>query len=356
MIHVRVRKSYPRGADAAGFQLDIDFRMESGSAVLFGPSGSGKTMTLDSIAGFVRPDEGRILVHDRILFDAASGVHLPPEKRNCGYVVQSYALFPHMTIRKNLEFAVGRLARLERHRRVNEIIERFRLADLAGRKPHELSGGQKQRCSIARAMVGAPALLLLDEPTQGFDADRRNEFYAEIARIKREFPIPILAVSHDLDECFAIADQMIVLKEGRVVQTGTPHGVLDRPASLDVARLTGQFCFIAAEIVRLDPGQNSSRMVAGGADLDGPYLPGRFKGDRVQIFVRPSRLRALPRNGKASPNQLPGTLDRVSDSPAGVRLDFREGYRVEMTREEFQPNASVREWWVEVPPREIRVV
>ena len=124
--------------------------------VLFGPSGAGKTLTLDSIAGFVRPDEGRILLDDQILFDGAAGVHLAPRARRCGYVFQNYALFPHMTLRQNLEFAAERTPRLERHRKVNEMLEKFHLTDVAGRRPHELSGGQKQRCSIARALIGAP--------------------------------------------------------------------------------------------------------------------------------------------------------------------------------------------------------
>src|SRR5207342_2833788 len=141
----------------------------------FGPSGSGKTLTLDSIAGFVRPDDGRIILDDDILFDGPTGVYLPPQARNCGYVFQNYALFPHMTLRENLVFAAERRPRLERHRRVNDMLDTFRLADAAGRRPHEVSGGQRQRCSIARALIGGPKLLLLDEPAQGLDAPLRAE-------------------------------------------------------------------------------------------------------------------------------------------------------------------------------------
>jgi molybdate transport system ATP-binding protein len=151
MIRARIRKQYAPGPESAGFALDMEFQAMSGFTVLFGPSGAGKTLTLDSIAGFVRPDEGRILLDDEILFDGDAGVHKPPQARHCGYVFQNYALFPHMTLRQNLQFAVERIPRLERHRKVNEMLEKFHLAEVSGRRPYELSGGQKQRCSIARA-------------------------------------------------------------------------------------------------------------------------------------------------------------------------------------------------------------
>ncbi len=162
-------QAIPRRSRVRRFLSGRRVRAGKGITVLFGPSGAGKTLTLDSIAGFVRPDEGRILLDDQILFDGDAGVHLAPQARRCGYVFQNYALFPHMTLRKNLEFAAERMPRLERHRKVNEMLEKFHLGEVSGRQPHELSGGQKQRCSIARALIGAPRLLLLDEPTRGLD-------------------------------------------------------------------------------------------------------------------------------------------------------------------------------------------
>src|SRR6202163_2142978 len=178
MLQARIRKSFAPKHDSAGFTLDLEFSAIAGVTVLFGPSGAGKTLVLDSVAGFVKPDGGRILLDDDILYDAAAGVNLPPQKRNCGYVFQNYALFPHMTLRENLAFAAERLPRLERHRRVNEMLDRFRVAEFAGRYPHEVSGGQKQRCSIARALVSAPRVLLLDEPARGLDAALRHDLYA----------------------------------------------------------------------------------------------------------------------------------------------------------------------------------
>src|ERR1700734_107972 len=135
MIQARLRKTFPVRSDSGGFVLDLEFSAAAGVTVLFGSSGAGKTLTLDSIAGFVRPDEGRILLDDQILFDGAARVHLPPRSRRCGYVFQNYALFPHMTLRQNLEFAAERAPRLGRHRKVTEMLEKFHLTDVAGRHP-----------------------------------------------------------------------------------------------------------------------------------------------------------------------------------------------------------------------------
>src|SRR6202008_794503 len=145
MIEARIARRFAAGVESAGFTLSIELRAAAGVTVLFGASGSGKTLTLDCIAGFVTPDSGRILLDDEILFDADAKVSLRPQDRNCGYVFQNYALFPHMTLRENLAFAAERRPRLERHRRVNEMLEKFQLTQVSGRRPHEVSGGEKQR-------------------------------------------------------------------------------------------------------------------------------------------------------------------------------------------------------------------
>jgi ABC-type sulfate/molybdate transport systems ATPase subunit len=184
---------------------------------------------LDLIAGFVRPDDGRILLDDEILFDGAAGVSLAPQARNCGYVFQNYALFPHMTLRQNLEFAAERRPRLERHRRVNEMLERFRLGDAAGRRPHELSGGQRQRCSIARALIGAPKLLLLDEPAAGLNAEETKLLSATIRRIVTQ-GTTVLLIEHDMTLVMNTADKVAVLDFGAKIAEGTPQNVRGDPA------------------------------------------------------------------------------------------------------------------------------
>ncbi len=356
MIQARIRKQFAAGPESAAFSLDIEFRAAAGITVLFGPSGAGKTLTLDSIAGFVRPDEGRILLDDVILFDGAAGVHLAPQARHCGYVFQNYALFPHMTLRKNLEFAVERVPRLERHRKVTEMLEKFHLVEVAGRRPYELSGGQKQRCSIARALIGSPRLLLLDEPARGLDAPLRAELYAVLRQVRQDFEIPVLLVTHDLDECFELGGEMIVLREGRMVQSGPPRKVFEQPANVDVARLLGLYNLLPVEIRGLDPGRNVSRLRYQDFELTGPYFPGRLIGDRVWLCIRPDLLSVAPRDGRLGMNQMPASLLRTVEKPERVRLEFADDIVVELPRPAFEKYRNVKEWVIEFPQTSLRIL
>ncbi|MGD1091111.1 MAG: ABC transporter ATP-binding protein [Bryobacteraceae bacterium] len=356
MLQARLRKTFPSGPDSSGFSLDVEFQAAAGVTVFFGPSGSGKSLILNCIAGFVKPDEGRILVDDEIQYDGATGVHLAPQARQCGYVFQNYALFPHMTLRQNLEFAAERRPRLERHRRVNEMLDRFKIADMAGRRPHEVSGGQRQRCSIARALIGAPKLLLFDEPATGLDATLRAEFHEVLRQVRAEFKTPMLLVTHDLEECFELGEEMLILREGRIVQTGSPRKILDQPANLDVARLLGVFNLLAGEIRALDPGRNSSRVQVGEFELAGPYFPGKLKGDRVTVCVRPEEIKASARNGKPGVNQIPADLKRAIEKPQWIRLEFSGGIFVDMPRPEYQRQRDNKEWVIEFPVESLRVL
>jgi molybdate transport system ATP-binding protein len=356
MISARIRKVYTGGNESAPFSMDVEFTTSPGITAFFGPSGAGKTLTLDCIAGFVKPDSGRILLNDAILFDAQSGVDLRPQKRNCGYVFQNYALFPHMTLRENLAFAAERLPRLERHRRVFEILEKFRLADVAGRRPHEVSGGQKQRCSIARALIATPRVLLLDEPARGLDSPLRAELYEIVRQVQTEFNVPVLLVTHSLEECFALADTMMILRDGRIVQTGRPAEVCSRPANLQIAQLLGVYNLLPVEVRALDPSRNTSILRFGDFDINAPYIPGHLKGDRVHLAVTPRQLRAFPRTGKLAANQIALPLVRSVERPGGVRLEFDGDVAVEMPAADYDMNRSVKDWAVEFPADAIRVL
>ena len=224
----QVAKSYGAVKALRPISLEVP---EGQFLTLLGPSGSGKSTLLQILAGLTSCDEGEVWIDGKLSTDT------PPHDREIGLIFQNYALFPNRTLRQNLDFAAERLPRLERHRRVNEMLDRFRLADVAGRKPHELSGGQKQRCSIARALLAAPRVLLLDEPARGLDIPLRLEFYSVLRQVRSEFATPVLLVTHDLDECFELGDEMLVFRDGRVVQHGPPRKVVDQPANLDVARL-----------------------------------------------------------------------------------------------------------------------
>ncbi len=356
MLDARLQKRFPAGPDSAGFELNVQIQAGSGTTVLFGASGSGKSLTLDLIAGFARQDAGRILLNDRLLSDAGTGVFLSPQQRRCGYLFQRSALFPHMTLRQNLSFAATSLPKLERHRKVGQLLEAFRLTELAGRKPGEVSGGQRQRCSIARALVAEPAILLLDEPTNGLDTTLRYEFYEILARLHDEFQVPVLLVTHDLDEAFLLADQMIVMVQGKVGQTGKPREILAQPASAPVANLFGMFNLLPAEIRLLDPGANRSKLRWNDVELEGPYYPARLLGDRVTICLRRDEIAVTPKMGKPEKGSIVLKLEGSSETARTALLHFEGGLIVELPLLEFAQNAHHREWTVKFPVSTLRIL
>jgi molybdate transport system ATP-binding protein len=357
MIDVRVRKRFAARKDSSAFELDVHVKTSAPVAVLFGPSGAGKTLTLDSIAGFVTPDEGRIAIGEKVVFDLAGKVSAAPRERSCGYVFQNYALFPHMTLKENLAFAAERLPRLERSRRMAALLDQFHLGELTGRKPHELSGGQKQRASIARALLAAPKILLLDEPARGLDLSLREALREMLGEIRREYKTPIVLVTHDLDECLELADEMFVYQRGRVTQSGAPEDVVENPATEETARLLGMYNVIAAEIVAMDPGQNRSRLRAApeseeGFEFAGPYFPGHLLGARLTVCVRMDRVFAQPRQNGGAPVEL----SEVSERLQTVRLHFKGGLAADMPRREWEANRHCRAWGVRIEPEWVRLV
>lgn len=351
MIEARLVKRFVARPDTPGFSLDVTLKAASGVTVLFGPSGAGKTLILDCIAGFVRPDSGRILLDERILFDEQSKIWVRPQERKCGYVFQNYALFPHMTIRENLLFAADSGRKPERRREVQEVLERFQIHDVSKRKPHEISGGQKQRCSIARALLNRPRVLLLDEPARGLDAPLRAELYELIREVRREYGTPALLVTHNLDEAFELADEMIVVHGGSIVQSGSPAAVCGEPANLELARLLGIYNVIPAEVRALDPSRDSTVLRLGENEIRCRYLPGLFNGDRVHILVTPAQLRASERMGRLGQNQIPAQLQRAVPTADGLRLEFAGGLRVNTA-----PGIPIHngEWAIEFPSEGLR--
>jgi molybdate transport system ATP-binding protein len=343
----------------AAHGVDVEFQAASGITALFGAAGAGKSLILDAIAGFVTPESGRIILDDEILFDGASRVNLPPRRRHCGYVSRHWALFPHMSLHDNLLFPLAGLARLERHRRAKEMLERFALHD-AARRPHEVSPAERLRATVARALIGEPKLLLVDEPAAGLDMGLRAEWHRVLRTVRDETNLPVLLAARDLDTCFELAGNMLLLDAGRILQTGPPRKVIDQPIGVEAARLLGIRNLFPAEIVALDPGRNTSRLRLENFELTGPYLPGRLRGDRVWLCVEPGQLHAAPHDGaKPSMNQVAARLERASEMPRAVRLEFAGGIVAEVARPEFEAhkdNADNKEWLVEFPPHALRVL
>ena len=342
MTHARIVKRIP-----PRFSLDVEIPLAAAVTALYGPAGAGKTLILETIAGFARPDSGRILLDDVILFDAQSRVTAPPRRRNCGYIAPHDALFPHMTLRQNLVFPARRFPRLDRHRRVAEMIERFQLADSAALRPHEAGPAQRLRCAVARALIAVPKLLLIDE--RAFDIPLFQQ-------VRAAFAGPILLVTADLDLCCAAADELIVLEAGRIVQRAAPRAVLDRPASVEIARLLGIPNLFQATIAALDPARDSSRLDFGPFALTGPYIPGHFRGDSVWVAVHAEDLRVHSGDLESQPNFVSVPLAGVSHRARSVLLEFSGGIFADVSREEFARRKDDKAWQVEFPPGALRVL
>ena len=204
---------------------------------LVGPSGSGKTTVLRCIAGLHGAAEGRIECGGAVWYDAAARIDLTPQQRSAGLVFQHYALFPHLSALANVEAALGHVAARDRAARAREMLARVHLTGLESRKPVQLSGGQQQRVAVARALARDPQVLLLDEPFSAVDRVTRQKLYRELAELRRSLALPIVLVTHDLDEAAMLSDRMTILHRGRTLQTGTPREVMTRPADPLVARL-----------------------------------------------------------------------------------------------------------------------
>ncbi len=218
VIQVAVEKSL--ASKARQFKLEASFTSEEQCVVLFGPSGSGKTLTLQSIAGLVAPDAGKIALNGRVLFDSRNGVNIPSRHRKIGYLFQDYALFPHLTVLENVGFGLKqnwqwRLSRDDR-RQVKEFLELFEIPQLAHSYPADISGGQKQRVALARALIQKPDLLLLDEPFAALDTLLRVKLREELAKIRSSFDMPVIMVTHDPEDIRAFAETLVVYETGRV--------------------------------------------------------------------------------------------------------------------------------------------
>jgi molybdate transport system ATP-binding protein len=335
-------------------RLDIDLPLHDGITALHGAAGAGKTATLEAIAGFARPERGRILIAGRIVFDGESGVNLTPRRRRCGWVGARDALFPHLTVRQNLLFAADRWARLERTRRVAEMLERFELADVLEKGPRDLTPARRLRAEVARALIAEPKVLLVDEGNAEGDAERGAD--EGLLRLVREaFAGPVLWVIGKLDLCYSSADRLALVEGGRVVGHGAAREVMEHPERVEAARLAGISNLYAATVAALDPGRNQSRLECADFALSGSYLKGHFKGDRVWVGIRAEDVRVHAGELEAGVNFVAVHLLHTTQRPRTVRLEFAGGIAAEISREQYARQKDNKGWQVEFPPAALRV-
>ena len=265
----------------ADFELSIKFAGSGGTVGVLGESGSGKSMTLRCIAGLERPDAGRIVVNNRVLFDSRANIFLPAAARRIGIVFQDYALFPHLTVRQNIAFGC-------RLRTVEEWAQLTHLEALLDRYPHELSGGQQQRVALARALAMEPDALLLDEPLSALDPFLKIRMRAELKKLQRSLGITFVHVTHSQEEAMALADLIVVMNDGRIEQAAPPRTVFERPATAFVARFMGDHNVISGRVSGTLPEQ-ATVDVPGGGKFKATGGPAGI-GDRIDIAVRNDRI------------------------------------------------------------------
>ena len=293
--------------------------------VLFGRSGSGKSTALRCLAGLDRPDEGTIRFGSEIWYDAHGKQFAPPQKRQIGFVPQDYALFPHLSVARNIGYGVTALGKSERSMRVAQTIRWLGLQGLEDRRPGQLSGGECQRVALARALIREPRLLLLDEPLSALDAPTRLRLRGELRHLLKQLAIPTVLVTHERTEALALGDQLVVMDGGRIVQQGPVHEIFSKPASLAVAGI------VAMETVQpgrvLESGDGLVRVCVGDAGLVAlsPTLP---VGTDVYVCIRAEDV-VLAKGGWAqtSPrNSLPATVRGFASEGPMVRIDLDAGF------------------------------
>lgn len=295
------------------FSLAARFSTQAPVVALFGRSGSGKTTIVQAIAGLVTPVAGRIRVGEETLFDGAAGVNLPPERRRIGYVFQDALLFPHLTVRGNLEYGERLTPSAERYVDRAHVVGLLGLASHLDRRPAGLSGGERQRVAIGRALLASPRLLLMDEPLASLDIPRKAEILAYVEILRDEFGIPIVYVSHSIEEVTRLADHLVLVSDGGTVATGTVAEIMGRP---DLEPITGRFqagSVIEARVAEHDLDGGLTALDFDGGRLLVPVVDS-LPGERVRVRLRARdvALALAPPPDTSFLNVLEGTVTAVS--------------------------------------------
>jgi len=327
---------------------------------LLGPSGCGKTALLRCLAGFAEPDEGRILLDGRDI------TRVPPHQRDTGMVFQSYALWPHMTVRQNVAFGleIRKMSAGNIRERTDDALQMTRMADRADHKPNQLSGGQQQRVALARALVVHPKCLLLDEPLSNLDAKLRLEMRSEIRRICKAAGLTAIYVTHDQKEALSISDRLAVMHEGHIEQVGPPRDVYAKPCNRFVAGFIGETNFIEGTVRRVE-GETLHVETRLGPLASRTFPPETTSGDAVTVSIRPEALRFDTAPDEA-PNMFVGSvhdtiyLGEVAQHRVGMPECATRGRTVDLKGFELNPrivareNSEPAEIWID--PRDVVVL
>jgi molybdate transport system ATP-binding protein len=315
MLEVRVKRKFK------GFTLDVNFTVDHEVLAILGPSGSGKTMTLQCIAGLLRPDEGYIRLNNKVLFDSINKIWLPPQSRKIGLVFQNYALFPHLTVTQNIAYGISRDSKVAITERVNQLLEKMNIQRLGERYPRQLSAGQQQRVAMARALAPEPDLLLLDEPFSALDSLVKERLQLELQSLQSFYRGNMLFVTHDLAEGYKLSSKMAVFESGRIAQLDDKARVISCPSNHTVARLIGVKNLMQGLIVNLDDFEARVKVPELGGSLIAKRSSGSnlVIGQEVTIGIRPEYVRLVDQPGD---NTFLCTVDRVVEGVSSANYYF----------------------------------
>jgi molybdate transport system ATP-binding protein len=352
-LKVRVQKR-THGDRSSQFTLDVELAIAPGFTILFGVSGAGKTTLLDCVAGLQTPNDGTIAIGDAILFDTQSSVNLQPSRRSVAYLLQSLALFPHMTVEQNVQYGLAALNKIDRDARSGEVLESFRIATLMQRRPREISAGERQRVALARALVTRPRVLLLDEPLTALDAVTKTRIVDDLRAWNQRHRIPILYVTHDREEVFALGETAVVMQEGRILAQGSPHEVLQRPQSETVAQLAGFENIFVCSVTGSHPeyGTMTCRIAGSTLDLEVPLVRANISLPlHVGIRAGDILLASSKPEGLSARNILYGTITSLEQRDLKVIATVICGptFEVHLTlgaRESLQLKSGERVWLI----------
>ncbi|MGE4496756.1 MAG: molybdenum ABC transporter ATP-binding protein [Deferribacterales bacterium] len=317
MLEFRALKRYP------AFTLDVSFKTTEGMVTgLFGRSGSGKTSIINIAAGLVKPDEGYVSVGGKVLYDSRNKINLPAPSRNSGYIFQDGRLFPHMTVEANLRYGMKRSAENGHKAKFDDVVELLGIGGLLKRRPHRLSGGEKQRAAIGRALLSSPDFLLMDEPLSALDSNRKEELIPFIGKMVQTFKLPVLYVTHSIDELFSLCDNVVLMNNGKCTDSGSVEDVVSRPANREILSLSGRVSVLRAYAVsESEPSiitfENGKLGIPTSKHATGTEL-------RVAVHSDDVTLALTKPTGLSARNIMKGTvtaMDRSDDGAVAVTVD-----------------------------------
>ena len=311
----------------ATFELNIDVMFDARVTAIFGPSGSGKTTLLDAIAGLRHLSDGEIEIDGRVLFSSARGIHLPPRQRDIGYVPQEGALFPHLSVRRNIAFGAERKTDAVMPISMGHVLEILEISHLADRPIAKLSGGEAQRVALARAILSHPRLLLLDEPLAALDIGLKEKILPYLGRVRDEFHIPMIYVTHNLTEVLTLADWVLMIGQGRLLAQGVPKDVLRSPAT--IAQIDEEQLENVLTVVIIEPDGLAGRTrvrLESGQELFVPYIA-RSAGQPLQVRVSPGDILISTERPKAisAANIISGSIRSIETSNGQAMIAVDDG-------------------------------